>query len=221
MKKHLRAMLEALINDETDEAAKELHAYLSSKTRGIILGEEKDEDDSDDSDDEDKDDDKKEEKEEKEDKKDDDDKDEVDEGLEKIAGSKDHTPVHQGGADDKGKQYHGYRHNEKGEAYHKVPHKDDSEGYGYEKVKKAARKGLKDIPGGNRSGANEGMKNAYKDKGHSSDNSHGAKSEDKGSKLKTASQGTSSPDSDGKKENRRTDKAKGYHGKSRDGKDLG
>ena len=207
MKKHLKNMLEALIADNTEKATEELRAYLSSKTRSITLGE-KEECDDDDGDKEEKDDDEEDKDSDKKSKKKgkDDDKEEVDESLAHA----------KSGVEDKEKQYHGYRHNHKGEVYHKVPHKDDSEGYGHEKSKKAARK----LKAESDSGAHAKTPNAYTTKPHK-DNSMKAKSEDKGTKgLKSAGGKNTSPDSDGKKTNRRTDKTAKYHGKSREGKPV-
>lgn len=237
MKKHLRATVQALIEGDTDKATEELHAYLPNKFR-VVLGEaeecdeedEKKEDMKDKKDGKDDDDKKVEVKREDDDEEDDDyeemeekskkkGKKKMKEGLNKIAGSKEHTPVHKGGADDKEREYKGYRRNEKGEAYHKVPHKDNSEGYGHEKSKAASRK----VKADSDSGIHEKKGDAYKDKVHKADNSHSADAKGKSRKgMKSVKGGeATSPDSDGKKENRRTDKAKGYHGKSREGKDLG
>lgn len=102
---------------------------------------------------------------------------------------------------------------EYGEVYKKTVHKDNSRGYNNPKGNK--------LKADANSGASDKCGDVYKDKPHK-DNSRGAKSEDKGRKgLKDAPKGVRSPDGTGKKENRRTDKAKGTHGKSRDGKDLG
>jgi len=111
-----------------------------------------------------------------------------------------------------------HRRNEKGEAYRdKKTKKDNSRGYNNPNGKK----GLNAIPGAKETGADTKKGAAYKDKPHK-DNSRGARSEDKGRKgLKDAPKGVRSPDGDGRKDNRRVDKAKGYHGRDRGGKDLG
>jgi hypothetical protein len=115
--------------------------------------------------------------------------------------------------------YLGYRHNHDGESYNKKGTKtDNSRGYGYDNVKKNARR----LSADGSSGASDGgkAKNAYKTTVHK-DDSRKAKSEDKGSKgLKSIKDEARSPYSDGKKENRRTDKAKAYHGTDRGGKEL-
>lgn len=224
MKKQLLSMLEALINNNNEEAIENLHTYLSSKTRNLVLGEKKDEDDEkdeekeDENEDEDEDENEDEDDGEKAEKKAEKKEKKAIKNLVKAQKEEDKAEKMEEGqtADDRGSQYHSYRHNEKGEAYHKVPHKDNSMGYGYEKSRSASRKQRADSS----SGYTEKTRDAYKDVVHK-DNSRSAKSEDKGRKgLKQASQGVRSPYSDGNKENRRMDKAKGYHGMSRDGKEL-
>jgi hypothetical protein len=135
-----------------------------------------------------------------------------------------------------------YRRNEKGEVFNKSK-RGKSEGYNNPKGNKLdsdaksganAPKGKQskstkgksegyDNPKGKKlnadakSGANEGKRpvGAPKGKSEGYDNPKGKKG------LGQADSGSKSPDSDGKKDNRRTDKAKGYHGKDRGGKDLG
>lgn len=216
MKKHLHAMLEALIDDNTEEANKQLHAYLTSKTRKLMLGEKDDDDSDDEGKDEEKDKDNGDEEKDKDNgdsDHDDDDDDDDKKGKKKVKESLAHAKGH---ADDKEGEYKKYRHNEKGEVYHKVPHKDDSEGYGHDKSRKMSKK----LKAESDSGAHEKKGDAYKDKPHK-DNSRGAKSEDKGKKgLGTAGGPNTSPDTDGKKDNRRTDKTAKYHGTDRGGKDV-
>lgn len=78
-KKAIRKMVEALISENSTEAANHLHEYLQTKMRDLILGEaeEKDEKDEKEESDEDEDDDEKEESDEDEDDDEDDDEDEV------------------------------------------------------------------------------------------------------------------------------------------------
>lgn len=105
-----------------------------------------------------------------------------------------------------------YEKNEKGESYTSVLHKDNSRKYNNPKGTS-----VKADPS---SGMSAKLSNAYKTAPHK-DNSRKAKSEDKGTKgLHKVSKVTASPDGDGSRDNRRTDKAKKYHGTSRDGKDL-
>lgn len=220
-KEHLQAMLEALIKDDTDEANKHLHDYLSMKTNEVILGEKDDDkDDSDDDDKKDSDDDK--DDDDDDDDNGDDDKDDDDDDDDDKKGK---FPFNKKKGKDDVKEESlshpaSYKKNEKGDAYHAVPHKDDSEGYGHNKSRSMSRKGLKDIPGGKESGSKTGLPDSYKTKPHK-DNSRGAKSENKGSKgLKQVSGNSKSPYSDGKKVNRRTDKTAKYHGDDRGGKSV-
>lgn len=225
MKKHLKAMLEALIADDSDSASEHLKAYLSEKTRQLTLGEKEECDDDDKKDKKDDDDDDKEYNFGKKSKKDDDKKDDDDDADDKDDDKddkKDKKDVKENlahaksGAEDKEKQYKGYEHNHDGEVYHKVPHKDNSRGYGHDKSKAKSTK----LKAEGDSGASAKKGDAYKDVPHK-DNSRSAKSEDKGAKgLKSISTKATSPDSDGKKENRRTDKTAKYHGTDRGGKEV-
>ncbi len=243
MKKHLRAMLEALITDDTAKASEHLHAYLAATTRRLVLGEEdKEENEEDEEDVDDKKENpfkKKSKKKSKSKKDDNDDDDEKDDVCKKCGKSPCKCKKDVKEMD----MYSGkYRRNEKGEVFNKSK-RGKAEGYNNPKGNKltadpksgaAAPKGKMskstkgksegyDNPNGNKlkadpkSGANEGKRpvGAPKGKSEGYDNPKGKKG------LGMADKGSKSPDSDGRKDNRRTDKAKGYHGKSRGGKDLG
>lgn len=199
-KEHLKNMLEALIQDDTEAANQHLHNYLSSKTRTWFVGEGHDEECDDDDDKE-----KKGKKDDDDDNGDDDDDDKEDKKFpfKKKGKKKDDDEV-----DESYSHPESYKKNEKGQAYHAVPHKDNSQGYGHEKSKAASDKNLDSIPGSKNSGADKSHPDAYKSTPHKS-NSRDAKSEDKGDKgLDKVSGNAKSPYSDGKKVNRRTDKAK-------------
>ena len=199
MKKHLRAMLEALITDDMDAASKHLHAYLASTTRRLVL------DEADDKDDDDKDDDTDDKKSKKKSKKEnpfkkkskkDDDDDECEECGKSPCECKEDVKEGLGSSHPSG-----WAKNEKGMAYHAVPHKGSSEGYNNPKGKK----NLDGIAGSKDTGAKGKVAKVKSKKGKSEgyQNPKGKKG------LKDISGGHPSPDSDGKRVNRRTDKAKG------------